>query len=128
MTVTIDLSGRTAIVTGASNGIGRATAILLAEQGATVLAADFQQAKENADRFDELGIVDIPCDVRRETELSSAIDQAVERTGRLVVVDEAREIHEIYEAELAKKGVKCNMKAFIPYCTGDAGVTEERFT
>ena len=42
--------------------------------------------------------------------------------------DEAREIHEIYEAELAKKGVKCNMKAFIPYCTGDAGVTEERFT
>ena len=42
--------------------------------------------------------------------------------------DEAREIHEIYEAELAKKGIKCNMKAFIPYCTGDAGVTEERFT
>jgi len=42
--------------------------------------------------------------------------------------DEAREIHEIYEAELAKKGVQCNMKAFIPYCTGVAGVTEERFT
>ena len=23
---------------------------------------------------------------------------------------------------------KCNMKAFIPYCTGEAGITEERFT
>jgi hypothetical protein len=42
--------------------------------------------------------------------------------------DEAREIHEIFEAELAKKGVECNMKAFIPYCTGSAGVTEERLT
>ncbi|MDA1035867.1 MAG: cupin domain-containing protein [Chloroflexi bacterium] len=42
--------------------------------------------------------------------------------------DEDREIHEIFEAELAKKGVKCNMKAFIPYCTGEAGVTSERDT
>ena len=42
--------------------------------------------------------------------------------------DEARQIHEIFEEELAKKGVQCNMKAFIPYCTGVAGVTEERYT
>ena len=42
--------------------------------------------------------------------------------------DEDREIHEIFEAELAKTGAQCNMKAFIPYCTGIEGVTEERFT
>jgi mannose-6-phosphate isomerase-like protein (cupin superfamily) len=42
--------------------------------------------------------------------------------------DEAREIHEIFEKELAKTGAQCNMKAFIPYCTGHAGVTEERYT
>ncbi|KND32638.1 SDR family NAD(P)-dependent oxidoreductase [Streptomyces acidiscabies] len=35
-----DLSGRTAFVTGAASGIGRACAILLAEAGATVHAAD----------------------------------------------------------------------------------------
>jgi mannose-6-phosphate isomerase-like protein (cupin superfamily) len=40
--------------------------------------------------------------------------------------DEEREIHEIFEAELAKKGSQCNMKAFIPYCTGNAGITSER--
>ena len=42
--------------------------------------------------------------------------------------DEAREIHEIFEAELAKSGAQCNMKAFIPHCTGTAGVTSERDT
>ncbi|MDA0799311.1 MAG: cupin domain-containing protein [Chloroflexi bacterium] len=42
--------------------------------------------------------------------------------------DEDREIHEIFEAELAKSGAQCNMKAFIPYCTGVAGVTSERET
>ena len=42
--------------------------------------------------------------------------------------DEDREIHEIFERELAAKGVTCNMKAFIPYCTGEAGVLSERGT
>ena len=42
--------------------------------------------------------------------------------------DEDREIHEIFEAELAKSGAQCNMKAFIPYCTGVEGVTDARAT
>jgi hypothetical protein len=42
--------------------------------------------------------------------------------------DEDREIHEIFEGELAKSGAQCNMKAFIPYCTGEVGPTNERDT
>lgn len=42
--------------------------------------------------------------------------------------DEDPEIHRIFEEELAKNGAQCNMKAFIPYCTGVEGVTEERYT
>ncbi|MFE9613414.1 SDR family NAD(P)-dependent oxidoreductase [Streptomyces sp. NPDC006012] len=39
-----DLTGRTAFVTGAASGIGRASAVLLAEAGATVHCADRDQA------------------------------------------------------------------------------------
>lgn len=40
MAKTIDFSGRTVVVTGAASGIGRATALLLAEAGAAVGVAD----------------------------------------------------------------------------------------
>ncbi len=86
MTTTIDLAGRTAVVTGASNGIGRATAILLAEHGATVFAADWKHLDENTDHFAELGIVERNCDVKRESDLAETIGDAVRRTGRLDIL------------------------------------------
>ncbi|MFP6700096.1 MAG: SDR family NAD(P)-dependent oxidoreductase, partial [Planctomycetaceae bacterium] len=86
MTTTIELTGRTAVVTGASNGIGRATAILLAEHGAAVFAADWKHLDENAGRFAELGIVELNCDVKRESELAETIGEAVRRTGRLDIL------------------------------------------
>ena len=42
--------------------------------------------------------------------------------------DENREIHEIFEKEIAAHGATCKMKAFIPWCTGEVGPTSERDT
>jgi NAD(P)-dependent dehydrogenase (short-subunit alcohol dehydrogenase family) len=44
MAITIDLSGKSAIVTGAGRGIGRETALLLAQAGASVTIADLDEA------------------------------------------------------------------------------------
>jgi mannose-6-phosphate isomerase-like protein (cupin superfamily) len=42
--------------------------------------------------------------------------------------DEDREIHEIFEKDVAAHGATCRMKAFIPWCTGEVGPTSERDT
>jgi NAD(P)-dependent dehydrogenase (short-subunit alcohol dehydrogenase family) len=51
--MTINLQGRTAIVTGAGNGLGRAHALLLARAGARVIVNDVPQAIERAEAVAE---------------------------------------------------------------------------
>ena len=35
--------------------------------------------------------------------------------------DEEPDIHQIFEAELKKRGITCKMKNMVPWCTGEAG-------
>jgi NAD(P)-dependent dehydrogenase (short-subunit alcohol dehydrogenase family) len=100
------LRGRVAVVTGGASGIGRATALLLAQHGARVFVGDRTLQRENDTPFAELGIRQQACDVGVEDDVRSLI-AAAERAddGRIhIVVNNAgiglsRQIPEVAEAE-----------------------------
>ena len=80
-------AGRAAFVTGAANGIGRATALAFAREGASVVVADVAEAgnQETAQLVEQAGgrALAVRCDVSREAEVKVALDKAVETFGRL---------------------------------------------
>jgi NAD(P)-dependent dehydrogenase (short-subunit alcohol dehydrogenase family) len=78
-----DLSGRVAVVTGAARGIGRATARLLRERGAQVVASDRAGAVNELAADDVATIVG---DVADEQVAADTVALAVERFGRLDVL------------------------------------------
>jgi NADP-dependent 3-hydroxy acid dehydrogenase YdfG len=85
-----DLSGRPAVVTGASSGIGRAIAERLGGAGATVVLAGRTEPamKEAADRIAAAGGAAhvVACDVRDLAAVSGLVDTAVDATGRLDIM------------------------------------------
>jgi 3(or 17)beta-hydroxysteroid dehydrogenase len=82
-----------AIVTGAGRGLGRADALLLASEGAQVIATDHtESARALADTTP--GIEYMQLDVRDESAWQRVIARTVERHGRLdVLVNNAGVIH-----------------------------------
>jgi NAD(P)-dependent dehydrogenase (short-subunit alcohol dehydrogenase family) len=84
------LEGKVALVTGASSGLGRATAIALARVGADVaLAARSQQELDSAEEeVSRLGrrALTLPVDLASEDETAGAIGHTVEALGRIDVL------------------------------------------
>jgi NAD(P)-dependent dehydrogenase (short-subunit alcohol dehydrogenase family) len=99
------LAGRVAVVTGGASGIGRATALLLARNGARVFVGDFRPDEANEGLFATLGIVQMACDIRREQDVQQLIAAAVVVDGGLdILVNNAgigmvKPITEVSEAE-----------------------------
>ena len=81
------LQGKVAFITGAGAGIGRATAVLFAREGARVVAADIDAAAagETA-RLAGNDAFALRVDVTDETSVREAIRATVERFGRLDVL------------------------------------------
>jgi NAD(P)-dependent dehydrogenase (short-subunit alcohol dehydrogenase family) len=86
----VRFAGKTALVTGASAGIGRAVALELARQGADVAVAArrLDLLERLARDIEGLGRKALPvkCDVTREDEVRAAVASAVGRFGALDVV------------------------------------------
>jgi NADP-dependent 3-hydroxy acid dehydrogenase YdfG len=84
------LSGTTALVTGASSGIGEATAVHLAASGASValVARRRDRLQELASRIERSGgtALVLEADVTDRAQAQDAVAQTVERLGRLDVL------------------------------------------
>lgn len=83
----MDLSGKTSIVTGASQGIGEAIALDLAQSGAAVILVDIQKQKleEVAHRIKEKGGIAFVCeaDVTDSGQVMKVLEVMIEKHGDL---------------------------------------------
>ena len=87
MNPTYDFTGQVALVTGASSGMGLATAWAFAEAGAAVVLADIEEeALESAtDDLKAAGhqALGVTCDVSDEAQAAAMVDRTVNTFGRL---------------------------------------------
>jgi NAD(P)-dependent dehydrogenase (short-subunit alcohol dehydrogenase family) len=84
------MEGRVVVVTGAANGIGRATARLFAAEGAIALLADVELAasEQVASEIQATGgrAQAIECDVSKAQSVRRMVESAVEQFGRIDVL------------------------------------------
>ena len=84
------LEGKKALITGAASGIGRATALLFAQEGAAVAIADID--REGGESVVETiagqggSAVFIPCDVSVAEDCNRAVERTVQEFGRLDIL------------------------------------------
>ena len=84
------LKDKVAVVTGAATGIGRASAVLFAREGARVVIGDVNDAEaaETMRLAREAGgeIEYVRCDVQRTADVNALVQAAVDRYGRIDVI------------------------------------------
>jgi len=86
-----NLSGKVILVTGASSGIGLATAELMASKGAKVIInyhSNVNGAREAVQRIQKKGgeAIAIQADVRKKEEVDSMVEQAISSFGTIHVL------------------------------------------
>ncbi|MGQ0772643.1 MAG: SDR family NAD(P)-dependent oxidoreductase [Nitrososphaerota archaeon] len=129
------LTGKVALVTGSSRGIGKAIAELFAKEGACVVITAKNQDRLQKTAQDLGGVFSVPADIRKESEVRSVVSKTIEKFGRLdILVNNAgilpkiKPLHEISESEW-NEVIDINLtgqfrftKAAIPYLQKNGGV------
>ncbi len=84
------LNNKVALITGGASGIGRATAILFAQEGAAVAIADInvEQGKSAIEEIESAGgkAIFIPCDVTNAGDCRAAVEKTVATFGGLHIL------------------------------------------
>lgn len=85
-----DLTGKVAIVTGGANGIGKATAILLAKAGANIVIGDFklEDAEKTAKEIQQIGVkaIAVSCNVLKDEDLVNLVESTVKELGAIHIL------------------------------------------
>ena len=136
----MQLNGKTALITGASRGIGAATAAALAAEGASVVLAarTTDQIEANAAAIREAGgqAIAVACDVSRYADLEAAVNLCQESFGSLdILINNAGVIEPIsrladsdpeqwgHAADINYKGVYFGLRAALPVMQAAGGGT-----
>lgn len=100
------LSGKVAIVTGGSRGIGKATAMLLAQHGANVIITSKNKSSLQKAATEMKNVVAISGDIRKKTDVENVVKNTIESFGKIdILVNNAgifpkvKPLHEISEEE-----------------------------
>ena len=88
MNESFDLTGKIAIVTGASRGLGKAMAIGLAKAGANVVVSDILDTTETVEEIKKFGreAIGIKTDVSNKAEVETMVKQTVEKFAKIDIL------------------------------------------
>ncbi|MBY9077423.1 2-dehydro-3-deoxy-D-gluconate 5-dehydrogenase KduD [Paenibacillus sp. HN-1] len=88
MSSLFSLKGKTALVTGAAQGLGQGIALALAEAGADIVSVSLNTSEETVKQAEAFGVkaLSVEADLGDHSVLQSAFDQALTLTGKVDIL------------------------------------------